>query len=45
MLQKKVFLFFYELIVRLNPIYYWLYENLFTIGGGHMAPLPEKPWK
>ena len=22
-----------------NPIYHWLYENLFTIRGGHMAPL------
>ena len=27
----------------LNPINHWLYENLFTIGGGHMAPQPENP--
>ena len=26
-----------------SPINHWLYKNLFTIGGGHMAPQPENP--
>ena len=29
------------LIFRLNPINHGLYENLLTMGGGHMAPQPE----
>ena len=27
--------------MNINPINPGLYENLFTLGGGHMAPPPE----
>ena len=30
---------------HLNPINHGLYKNLFTMGGGHMAPKPENGWK
>ena len=26
-----------------NPINHGVYENLFTMGGGHMVPQPENP--